>query len=94
MASLYKKDAKIVLFENEYVDNGFSILITNADIHNNNKKGNYSCEDWFEFQKELDLMKFDYGDDEWYCTDDEKDRLVFKEELEKLGFLVVLGEDY
>lgn len=69
----------------------FEILITHSDYSTG---GNYSCLDWFDFQPELEEVKIVWTEDSWMLNDDKKDRLVFKEELEKRGFLVTLGENY
>jgi D-alanyl-D-alanine dipeptidase len=85
---LHKAEALFVLYDKyEESDDMFPIYITNSVT-----KGNYS-ESWFDFQPELDELSIISYDDQWIC-ENESNRYILKEILEKRGFKVILGEKY
>lgn len=86
-----KEDVKIVLYDDgyEYRDYPISILISNKDYESSHRIEYNEL----MFANELDELDIQFESDEWISYK-YTDRDKLKTELERRGFLVVMGEYY
>ncbi len=90
MARYLKKDEAVIVLYQKLQDDDFyySINITS-------KHGGSFYESWLSFKDEIEELCIYPYDDAWLCEDSKyDDRLVLKDELERRGFNVLLGEYY
>lgn len=86
---LRKEDAVFILYKKLYDDDFYyTIRITS-------KYGGNFYKTWIDFKKEIEELSITPYENEWLCEDPlYKNRIVLKNELQKRGFNVVLGDYY
>ena len=86
---LKKEDAVIILYKKIYEDDFYyTIRITS-------KYGGNFYKQWIKFKDEIEDLSIVPYENEWLCEDKQyEDRIVLKQELEKRGYIVELGDYY